>query len=111
MLVEAQLAMNASERRDVAGATAWVGKALAHADDLHARAHGVTDREQLDVLRLAAELSLSMGPAVAPDVARRIAAASAELASRHEPMLRGYARWLEIYAPLVREAPAKPVVP
>ena len=38
----------------------WLGRALARADDLRARANGVSDREQLDVLWLAAELTVSM---------------------------------------------------
>ncbi len=106
MLVEAQLAMNAGDRHDTAGATTWLHAALAHADDLRARAHGVTDRAQLDVLRLAAELTLALGPSVAPDVASRVAAAANELASRKDASLRSYAHWLEIYGALVPRGPA-----
>ena len=38
MLAEAQLALNASERHDAAATGAWLGEALAHGDDLRARA-------------------------------------------------------------------------
>ena len=101
MLAEAQLALNAGQRRDVAAAGDWLRRALARADDLRARAGGVSDKEQLDVLWLAAELAVSMGGALVPDLSARIAAASSEMAARHEPSLRRYARWFEIYGPLV----------
>ena len=105
MLTEAQLALNAGDRRDVGSAAAWVQKALASAQDLHTRALGVSDRAQLDVLRLAASLSVTMGAALAPDLPARIDAAAVELATRREPSLRSYAAWLEIYGVLLR-APA-----
>ncbi len=96
MLAEAQLAWNASERRDRAAAGAWLARALAHADDLRARANGVRDWEQLDVLRLAAELTVSLGATLVADLPKRMAAASAEIAAGREPSLRAYARWFEI---------------
>ena len=116
MLAEAQLAMNASQRHDVAGTGAWLRRALGRADDLHARASGAlaqaaadlhvgptggSDKEQLDVLWLAAELTVSMGSSLVPDLPKRIAAASTELSARREPSLRRYARWLEVYGVLV----------
>ena len=101
MLAEAQLAMNASLRHDVAATGAWLVRALARADDLRARAHGVTDRQQLDVLWLAAELTVSMRAPLVPDLRKRIAAASAELATRRDPSLRAYSRWFEVYGALV----------
>jgi hypothetical protein len=101
MLAEAQLAMNANQRHDMAGTGAWLVRALARADDLRARAHGVSDREQLDVLWLAAELTTSMHAPLVPDLAKRIAAASTELATRRDPALRAYARWFEVYGALV----------
>jgi hypothetical protein len=104
MLAEAQLALNASERHDAAAAGDWLGRALAHADDLRSRANGVSDKEQLDVLRLAAELTVSMGRTLVSDVPERIGAASAELTARREPSLRSYGRWLEIYGALVTPA-------
>jgi hypothetical protein len=109
MLADAQLALNASERRDVASAGRWVRKALAGARDLHARELGVTDRAQLDVLRLAASLTVSMRATLAPDLLSQVEATSAELASRRDPSLRAYAAWLEIYGVLLRAgAPAGP---
>ena len=105
MLAEAQLAINASERRDVAATGSWLAKALAHADDLHGRANGALGKDQLDVLWLAADLTVSMGltgrPLI-PDLPRRLDAASTEMATRREPALRAYQRWFEIYGPLTR---------
>jgi hypothetical protein len=106
MLTEAQLAVNAHQRSDVAGVHEWLGKALARADDVRARANGVSDREQLDVLWLAAELTVAIGESVVPDLPKRLEAAQAELVARREPRLRSYARWFEIYATLV--GPGKP---
>jgi hypothetical protein len=101
MLAEAQLAWNASQRRDKAAAGSWLGRALARADTLRARADGLYDKEQLDVLWLAAELTVSMGVTLATDLPRRLEAASADLAARRQPSLRPYARWFEVYGPLV----------
>jgi hypothetical protein len=108
MLAEAQLALNAVQRHDAAAAGDWLGRALARADDLRARANGVTDPDQLDVLFLAAELTLSMHRALVADLPKRIEAASVEMATRREPSLRSFARWLEIYGPLVTPVGAAP---
>jgi hypothetical protein len=105
MLSEAQLAWNASRRSDATEAGLWLGRALVRADDLRAQAHGVSDKEMLDVLRLAAELTVSMGRPLVVDLPKRLDAALNELGSRHEPSLRSYERWFEIYAPLVSRAP------
>jgi hypothetical protein len=102
MLSEAQLASNASERRDAAGAGLWLGRALAHADDLHGLANGVASKPQLDVLWLACELTVSTGAQLVPDLAKRIDAAAKELATRREPTLGSVARWLEVYGALVK---------
>jgi hypothetical protein len=64
----------------------------------------VRDKEQLDVLWLAAELTVSMGETLVANLPKRIETASAELAARREPSLRSYERWLEIYGPLVTRA-------
>ncbi len=110
MLTEAQLALNASDRHDPGAAGTWVGQAVARADDLRARANGVTDKDQLDVLWLAADLAVSMGaPPGAPpmrDLHRHLDAAAAEMAARREPALRAYERWFEIYGTLTSPAPA-----
>jgi hypothetical protein len=100
MLTEAQLAVNAGERHDPAGAASWIGRALARADDLRARATGDVDRGQLEVLLLAAELTVSAGAPLAVDLPERLRAASAEMAAQREPELRSFARWFEIYLPL-----------
>ena len=101
VLAEAQMALNASQRHDAVGAGKWLGRALIRADDLRMRANGVRDKEQLDVLWLAAELTVAMGTTLVPDLPKRIEAAAAELAARREPSLRSYERWFEIYGPLV----------
>jgi hypothetical protein len=108
MLGEAQLAWNAKERHDRAAAGRWLVRALAHADDLRTRAHGVRDREQLDVLWLAAQLTVSMGGALVADLPKRLEEASAEITARREPSLRSYARWFEVYLPLVAPVGASP---
>jgi hypothetical protein len=105
MLAEAQLALNASQRHDAGATGNWLGRALTRADDLRARASGAVDKDQLDVLWLAAELTMSRGGALVPDLPQRIEAASAQMAARHEPSLRSYERWFEIYGPLLT-APA-----
>ena len=102
MLTEVQLAVNASQRHDAAAAGQWLGRALTRADDLRARAHGVSDKDQLDVLWLAAELTVSMGTTLVADLPKRITAASAELAARREPALQRYARWFEVYGAMAR---------
>jgi cellulose synthase operon protein C len=107
MLAEAQLALNASERHDPAAAGEWLTRALARADDLRGRAKGVSDRGQLDVLWLAVELTVSMRAPLVTDLPGRVAAAAAEIAARHEPSLRSYAGWFEIYAPLVSPVAGK----
>jgi tetratricopeptide (TPR) repeat protein len=110
MLTEAQLALNASDRHDPGAAGSWVSRAVASADDLRARANGVTDRDQLDVLWLAADLAVSTGsPAGSPfvrDLHQHLDAAATEIAARREPALRAYERWFEIYGTLTSPAAA-----
>lgn len=101
LLCDAQLALNASERHDKVAAGLWLARALERADTLRARGHGQYDRDQLDVLWLAAELTVSMKEALVPDLSKRLAAASGEIAARREPSLRSYLRWFEVYGPLV----------
>jgi hypothetical protein len=108
MLAEAQLALNASQRHDAAGAGRWLSRALVRADDLRSRAHGMSSKEQLDVLSLAAEITVSMQKSLVPDLPKRIGAALAEMGARREPSLRSYGRWFEIYGPLVSPAGVRP---
>ncbi|MGA2448630.1 MAG: hypothetical protein ABTD50_08140 [Polyangiaceae bacterium] len=104
MLAEVQLAWNASQRRDKAAAASWLESALARADTLRARANGLYDKPQLDVLWLAASLSVSMRTTLAQDLPQRLEAALADLATRREPSLRSYSRWFEVYGPLAAPA-------
>jgi hypothetical protein len=108
MLAEAQLALNASRRHDAVSAGNWLGRVLARADDLRSRANGASDKEQLDVLWLAAELTVSMAATLVPDLPKRIESAAAEMAMRREPSLRSYERWFEIYGPLVTRVGPSP---
>ena len=66
------------------------------------------DKDQLDVLWLAAELTASMGQTLVADLPHRIETASSEIAARHEPSLQSYVRWFEIYLPLVTRPVANP---
>ena len=70
---------------------------------------GITGRPGLDTLRLAAELSTSMGTTLVPTLSFKIDAVSAELATRRDPELGAYQRWFEIYgtllAPIAAAAP------
>jgi hypothetical protein len=108
MLSETQLALNAHERGDPGAVKAWLASALARADDLRARANGMSDKDQLDVLWLAAHLTVSMGQPLVVDLPRRIESASAEMATRREPSLRSYQRWFEILGPLVEGLSSRP---
>jgi hypothetical protein len=101
MLVEAELAANANQRRNAADARVWIGKALAHADDLRAQAHGDLDKDQLEVLRLASELSVAERAPLAADLAQRLRAAADTVNAKHDADLASYERWFEIYLPLV----------
>jgi hypothetical protein len=109
MLAEAELAVGASQRRDVAAASSWIGQALARADDLRARGNGRLDEDELEVVRLAAELSLSMHAPLVADLPKRVEAASAMLTRRRDTALRSYERWFEIYEPMLTHELQSPV--
>ncbi|MCL2449603.1 MAG: hypothetical protein FWD17_11705, partial [Polyangiaceae bacterium] len=108
MLTDAQLALNASERHDPAATSAWLERALARADDLRSRANGRSDKDDLDVLWLAAALTTSAKAPLVADLPKRLDEALAEMAGRRDPSLRSYQRWFEIYGALVSSAPATP---
>jgi tetratricopeptide (TPR) repeat protein len=109
LLAWADLAWNASRRRDAALAARSLTCALAIVDDLRVHDLGITGRPGLDTLRLAAELSTSMGTTLVPTLSFKIDAVSAELATRRDPELGAYQRWFEIYgtllAPIAAAAP------
>jgi len=108
MLTESQLAWNARQRSDLAAAADWTRRALGHADDLRARASGAYDRDQLDVLWLAAERAVSSHVPTAPDLGARLAAAAASIAAGKPTPLLPYARRFEMYAPLLAPAGSPP---
>jgi hypothetical protein len=116
MLVESQLAENASDRQDTATAAAWARKALQRADNLRARARGAVDRDQLDVLWLASSLARVTPPGPATDLPRRLRDAQKTIVERGDPVFREYERWFEIDMALapaqaVPESPPLPVAP
>jgi hypothetical protein len=65
----------------------------------------MSNREQLDILWLAAELAVSTGKPLVPDLGKRMQAAATELATRKDPTLRSYERWFE-NLPAAPRAPA-----
>ena len=103
------LALNASRRHDPALASKALTQALAIVDELRVHDLGMTGRPGLDTLRLAADLSTSMGATLEPTLTTRIASVSAELATRRDPELKAYQRWFEIYGTLL--APTAPLAP
>ena len=109
-LVEAQIADVALDRHDAAGASAAVRKALAYADDLRARAKGAIDTDQLDVLWLAAQMSIAAQAPAKIDLAGRLRQAQSDLFAKGSPALRTYLRWFEIYetltGPILKGEPA-----
>ena len=57
----------------------------------------MTDKEQLDVLWLAAELTVSMGGTLVADLPKRIrSGVGGDRGAKAQPSLRSYERWLEI---------------
>jgi hypothetical protein len=108
MLAEAELSLNAGDRHDPGAASSWLRQALARSDDLRARHHGVYDQDELDVLWLAAHLSSAMRASLVPDLPKRLRAASAALDRLREPAFGSYARWFEVYEPLLGAEVAGP---
>ncbi|HSQ64040.1 MAG TPA: hypothetical protein VLM85_12530, partial [Polyangiaceae bacterium] len=96
-LVESRLADNSAARNDPKAAGGWVSAALAHADDLRARSTEVSPRVQLDVVWLAAELSLFTNAPLSFDLQKRLETARADAAHGSDPTLRGRASWLDVY--------------
>jgi hypothetical protein len=110
-LVFAQLADNAAERHDTAGASAALRKALEHADNLNERAKGAVDKDQLDVLWLAAHMSTGAhAPTVTEDLSKRLDKANVAMTTQASPAFRSYERWFEIYTALTTK-PAKTDLP
>lgn len=108
MLAEAQLADNAVQRKDAKTAEGEIGKALLHSDELHARAQGAIDTDQLDVILFAARTSVDKGEPIAPDLAKRLETAHDELSKVPDAKLRTYRQWLEIYLAMAPAAPSAP---
>ncbi|AKV00408.1 hypothetical protein AKJ09_07071 [Labilithrix luteola] len=115
-LLEAQRADIAIERRDEKTAAAALKKALEHADNLHDLSKGAVDRDQLDVLWLAAQSNVLSHTPVSSDLPNRLGKAGKLVSTPATPVNRSYARMFEIYetltGPLVKgdshDAPASP---
>lgn len=108
-LVETRLAENAAARGKPVDAAKWISSALARADALVARANVGVDREQLRVLRVAAELSLLGGIALPFAVGQRLAAAYDKIVKLRDPAWRPWQRWFEIYLALLKARGSGPV--
>jgi hypothetical protein len=100
-LVEARLADNAGERKDLPAAGRWIGQALDHADLLVARTKATLDSDQLAVLLLAGELGTRAHTPIPFDLSKRLRQACARIGERHDAAWRGYERWFEIYLTLM----------
>jgi tetratricopeptide (TPR) repeat protein len=100
-LVEARLADNAGERKDLPAAGRWIGQALDHADLLVARTKATLDPDQLAVLLLAGELGTRAHTPIPFDLSKRLRQACAKIGERHDAAWRGYERWFEIYLTLI----------
>jgi Tol biopolymer transport system component len=94
-LVEARLASLAkkSHRRDEA--LRWLEAALGHADDYVRRTGVKLHADQLDLLRLAAELSLEGTNSPRVILPQRLRQALDQLVSERDPAFRAQQRWLE----------------
>jgi hypothetical protein len=99
-LVEARLADLARDRSDAAAAAKWVRSALAHADEYVRRTGVQLHADQLDLLRFAAELSLSTGERLKLKLPHRLREAHDKMAKEQDPSFRGQQRWFEIYLTL-----------
>lgn len=99
-LLEAQLAQVATERHDWVGAGRWLRRALSHADSFLQRTEVPVGGDELALIWLAAELSLTPGAAHLPDVVTRLGNAYARLEKANDPKWQSYARLLEIYIAL-----------
>jgi hypothetical protein len=96
-LVEARLADLERDRGNSAGAAHWLDLALDHADAYASKTGIPLHVDQLDLLRLAAELRLDKGLELKIDVPRRLSDAYDKLLAERDPSFRNQQRWLEIY--------------
>ncbi len=100
-LVETRLATNAADRGDAKAAGDWLAAALTHADALSVRTSPSIPRAQIDVIWLASELTALVHVQPTFDVHKRLAAARADISTRHDRRLDRVARWLEVYDVLI----------
>jgi hypothetical protein len=101
-LVEARLAQLQRDRQKLDEASRWVQAALAHADDYVRRTGVKLHADQLDVLRLAAELSLVSPAPPKLKLQSRLREALQQMATEHDPAFRVHERWFEVYTVLLR---------
>jgi hypothetical protein len=99
-LIEARLADLSRDRGDHVAAVKWVKSALGHADEYVRRTGVPLHNDQLDLLRFAAELSLSTGQRLKLKLPHRLREAHDKMAKEQDPTFRGQQRWFEIYLTL-----------
>ena len=105
-LVEARLADVARERHDLAAANHWLGLAYADARAWRKKTGVPLHNDNLDLLRLAADMRLDGQLQIFADLPRRLDHAVGRLAREHDPAFRIQQRWLEVDAALLAP-PAK----
>ncbi len=98
-LVEARLAEVAHDRRQPDEAARWLRAALGHADQYVQQTGVGLVADQLDVLRLGAELALAGGK-LDVDLPSRLGQAFDKMVAEHDPAFRIQQRWFEVYLTL-----------
>jgi WD40-like Beta Propeller Repeat len=100
-LVEARLAALARRRHKPGEAARWAQAALGHSDDYVKRTGVKLHPDQLDLLRLLAELSLAGAPPGKVALPARLRDALSALDRERDPEFRAHERWMEIYSTLL----------
>lgn len=97
MEVETRLAAGSARRHAAAPAAAWIARAVQHADVWIDRTHEAFHSDQLDVLRLAAELAVLGRTPVSFYLHKRLTETHELLLERRETARREDLRWLEVF--------------
>jgi hypothetical protein len=96
-LVEARLCDVARDRKNSDDAAKWLKAALGHADD-YVKKTGVTLHvDQLDLLRMAAELYFATGVKLKLKLPTRMRDAFDKMIGERDPSFRVQQRWFEVY--------------
>ena len=105
-LVEARLGDVARDRKKPDEAARWLSAALDHADQYLQKTGVPLTADQLDVLRLGAELALATGQKLKQELPARVKQAFDKLVSERDPAFRAHERWFEVYLALLTSAPS-----